>query len=288
MRRWRTATGPTARARRLLLALGWVTACLVLWLARDALSPLLGPVSGQGSGPARGDDLVVAVAALACWLLLCWAALGVAVSAAGLLPGAAGRGAAVVARRTVPDPVRRVVALAAGAGAAAALALPGAASAAPPAAAAAATAAPAQTAVGDVDGDAPAQEQAGRRLAEPGEDLDWPHAPAPGVGSTAPRGEDGGADLGAAAPGAPPTTEQRAAATAETAGGDGVVVVAPGDSLWVLAEEHLEGRHGASTATDAQVAVEWPRWWAANRAVVGDDPDLLHPGQRLVVPATAA
>ena len=36
--------------------------------------------------------------------------------------------------------------------------------------------------------------------------------------------------------------------------------------------------------SDADRAAEWPRWWAANRDVVGDDPDLLRPGQRLVAP----
>jgi len=30
----------------------------------------------------------------------------------------------------------------------------------------------------------------------------------------------------------------------------------------------------------------WPRWHAANRDVIGPDPDLLHPGQRLQHPVT--
>jgi hypothetical protein len=44
-------------------------------------------------------------------------------------------------------------------------------------------------------------------------------------------------------------------------------VVAPGDTLWGIA------------------GADWPRWYAANRAVVGPDPDLIRPGQRLVPPA---
>jgi nucleoid-associated protein YgaU len=30
----------------------------------------------------------------------------------------------------------------------------------------------------------------------------------------------------------------------------------------------------------------WHRTYAANRQVVGTDPDLIHPGQRLVLPPT--
>lgn len=58
------------------------------------------------------------------------------------------------------------------------------------------------------------------------------------------------------------------------------VVVHRGDSLWDIAARHL-GEH----ATDQDVAEAWPRWYAANRDVIGGDPDLIHPGQRLVVPA---
>jgi nucleoid-associated protein YgaU len=58
------------------------------------------------------------------------------------------------------------------------------------------------------------------------------------------------------------------------------VVVRRGDCLWSLAARSL-GSH----ATAAAVAAAWPRWWAANRAVIGTDPDVLHPGERLRVPA---
>lgn len=58
------------------------------------------------------------------------------------------------------------------------------------------------------------------------------------------------------------------------------VVVLAGDSLWSIAERHL-----GPGADATEVAAAWPRWWEANRAVVGDDPHLLLPGQRLVAPA---
>ena len=57
------------------------------------------------------------------------------------------------------------------------------------------------------------------------------------------------------------------------------VVVRPGDSLWELAERSLP-----APVSDADRAAEWPRWWAANRDVIGDDPDVLRPGQHLVAP----
>ena len=57
------------------------------------------------------------------------------------------------------------------------------------------------------------------------------------------------------------------------------VTVRRGDSLWSIAESHL-----GSAASDAEVARAWPRWFAANRAVIGDDPDLIHPGLHHVPP----
>ncbi len=65
------------------------------------------------------------------------------------------------------------------------------------------------------------------------------------------------------------------AAAAEAA----TVVVRRGDTLW-----HLARRHLPAGATDAQIARAWPLWYAANRAVIGPDPGLLLPGQRLRVP----
>jgi hypothetical protein len=57
------------------------------------------------------------------------------------------------------------------------------------------------------------------------------------------------------------------------------VVVLPGDTLWSIAARHL-----GHSASDAQVAAEWPRWHAANRATIGRNPDLILPGQRLHSP----
>jgi nucleoid-associated protein YgaU len=60
------------------------------------------------------------------------------------------------------------------------------------------------------------------------------------------------------------------------------VVVRRGDTLWAIAARHL-----GPAADPAQIAREWPRWYAANRQVIGPDPDRLHPGQLLRPPAQA-
>jgi len=56
-----------------------------------------------------------------------------------------------------------------------------------------------------------------------------------------------------------------------------------GDSLWSLAADRLN-----PAAPPAAVDRLWRRWYAANRLVVGPDPDLLVPGQRLRIPPAPA
>ena len=59
----------------------------------------------------------------------------------------------------------------------------------------------------------------------------------------------------------------------------GEVVVHRGDTLWSIAAAHL-GPHADAQA----IAAEWPRWYAANRQIIGDNPDLLFIGTRLQSP----
>lgn len=61
----------------------------------------------------------------------------------------------------------------------------------------------------------------------------------------------------------------------------GNVTVRAGDSLWSIAAREL----GGSVASDVEIAMEWPRWYQANRAVIGDNPGLLLPGQVLQPPS---
>jgi nucleoid-associated protein YgaU len=56
--------------------------------------------------------------------------------------------------------------------------------------------------------------------------------------------------------------------------------VRPGDSLWDLAAAQL-----GPDASPAEVDRQWRRLYDLNRPVVGPDPDLIHPGQQLRLPA---
>ncbi|WP_372728879.1 LysM peptidoglycan-binding domain-containing protein [Nocardioides sp.] len=58
--------------------------------------------------------------------------------------------------------------------------------------------------------------------------------------------------------------------------------VRPGDTLWGLAAQQLP-----ASADPATIASLWHRIYAHNAAVIGPDPDLLLPGQRLHLPSPA-
>jgi hypothetical protein len=79
-------------------------------------------------------------------------------------------------------------------------------------------------------------------------------------------------------------TPHRDAAAATSATGAGGprddYVVRRGDTLWDIAARHL-GAH----ATNADIARAWPRWYAANRAAIGANPQLIHPGLVLRAPS---
>ena len=60
-------------------------------------------------------------------------------------------------------------------------------------------------------------------------------------------------------------------------------VVHRGDTLWSVAARQL-----GPDATPAEIARAWPRWYAANREVIGDDPGLILPGQVLTAPREAS
>lgn len=60
------------------------------------------------------------------------------------------------------------------------------------------------------------------------------------------------------------------------------IVVRSGDTLWAIAARSLP-----ATATNSEIAVTCGRWYTANRAVIGTDPDLIRPNQHLTPPAEA-
>jgi hypothetical protein len=80
-------------------------------------------------------------------------------------------------------------------------------------------------------------------------------------------------------PAAGPTTVAPSSGWHPTPCHEASVVVVRGDSLWRIAAEHL-----GPQASDAEIAEAWPAWYAANADVIGDDPDLIYPGQELRVP----
>lgn len=56
-----------------------------------------------------------------------------------------------------------------------------------------------------------------------------------------------------------------------------------GDSLWRIAAATLADP-GDRTPTSANIARFWPRIFEANRSLIGDDPNLILPGQHLTIP----
>lgn len=57
------------------------------------------------------------------------------------------------------------------------------------------------------------------------------------------------------------------------------VTVMAGDTLWAIAKKDL-----GPGASDVEVALHWPRWYQANRTLIGLSPDVLLPGQVLHAP----
>lgn len=212
---------------------------------------------------------LLAAVTLTAQLLLGWLALTAALCLLERLPGAGGRAAALLAGRVAPAALRRVVAVGLGCAVATAPAVP-ALALGPPAQAAASSPASLDWPVADVG------------------ELDWPTTPAPpgpppaAVPKPVPEPEPAPAPEPSAVRGAPVA---RAVPAGEVPAGE--VVVRPGDTLWQLARSSLQQSSEAAPGT-AEVAAAWPSWWAANRDVIGDDPDLLLPGTVLRPPTGAA
>jgi len=66
---------------------------------------------------------------------------------------------------------------------------------------------------------------------------------------------------------APPASQPPTAASAAR-----TYTVRPGDSLWKIAKRHYGDGN------------RWNRLYEANRETIGANPDLIHPGQVLVIP----
>jgi hypothetical protein len=191
------------------------------------------------------------LAGAALWLAAAWVALGLAACAASALPGAIGRTARWVARAALPRAMYRLAAGAAGMGVV--LAPVGADAATPPARAMHAAVTP--TPAWPTDDVLPSPQ--------------WPTSAAP----TTPNQPPSPRPTRSARPAAP--VHDRPARQIATS-----ITVAPGDSLWRIAGAHLAGR-----PSNRRIAAAWPRWYAANRAAIGADPNHITPGEVLVVPS---
>jgi nucleoid-associated protein YgaU len=262
-----------------------VTAALVTapWLWRTVTQ--VGRAADAGA-PVRADEALTAVVAAAALAGLLWVVLGVLLGLLVLVPGCVGRGAGRVVEVVTPVVVRRAVGALLGVGLAAAVA-PGGAVAAPSRVLVTAPAPlpdPGFVPLPDPAWAPAAISTAGAATATASPSRD---AATPATTSTSGRSAPGAAAVPAPSTAwvAPPPLvraqpDVRLLSPAPRPGGSTErVAVRRGDSLWSIAARHL-GRD----ASDAEIARAWPAWFDANRDVIGDDPDLLRPGQLLRPP----
>lgn len=226
----------------------------------------VGALRDLDHAPADLDSAVAALAGLALGtVLLVWCA-GSAAAVGAVLLGTTGRtGAALraVADATTPLLLRRLVAAAVGAAVLGGVSAPAFAGSRPAPAAAASASGLSWPSTGRASSEPTTTPSSGPTTTS-----------APGPATSSPRTST--ADTSTAETStAPPRTSQVPATGRTTT----EVVVRSGDTLWSIAARHLP-----AGSTRAAVAAAWPRWYAANRAVIGSDPDHLRPGQRLVAP----
>ncbi len=248
---------------------------LVPGLLRVAANAPADAVEGLPVEPARA---LLSATALAAAALLTWLVAAAALEAVGHLPGVVGRGAARLSAAVTPRLLRRAVGVALGLGVGVGVGA-GPAPAAPTrvlAAAVQVSAREAVLAVGERGSPADRQTVGGPAVGGAGQGAPGPGLPDPGW---SPPPDPGWTPDAPVVRPQPDVTAVTAASRRGTDQAPVEVVVHRGDSLWTITARHL----GAG-ATDAEVAAQWPRWYSANRAVIGSDPDLLLPGQVLRAP----
>ena len=213
--------------------------------------------------------------------LVIWGIAVGLIAVAGHLPGSAGRSARRLLGRIAPAAARKLVLSVVGVSLMSGLAVGGTATASASATVEhsngqrADTARPAEIAPDtvaswtSVEGSAVQLASSSGPTVAPAINLDWPSTTAP-------------IDIDWPAP--PGITGSSSASPEKTVDVDwpkatGPVVVLRGDSLWSIAAAHLP-----ANASSADIDHSWHRWYAANRAVIGADPNLILPGQILLPP----
>ncbi len=240
------------------LVTGAVTCMATAWLLAHTAASAWSQVRQPAPDPDEGIALVAALAGLGicAWLAMATTLTAIAAAITRVRHtvetlGPVGRRLHAVAEAVTPPTIRRVVSVVAGvtlvAGAVPAQAASGSPTRAEMPSVAWFQDAPAVS--------ARASSGPGSPSGHPGVSVDW---------------VAGSGDEPAAAPGplAPPPT----------------VVVQPGDTLWSVAAAHLPP--GPDRGQARAIASAWPLWFAANRQVIGPDPDQIIPGQRLVDPGS--
>ena len=116
-------------------------------------------------------------------------------------------------------------------------------------------------------------------------------APFPSLETPGPRYGSAVSTTSAAGPAGPGGTVAPGASSGRGAVASGSVLprdrrhrldtIRPGDTLWGIAAAHLP----AGSRSPAQVARYWQQIYAANRTAIGGDPDMIHPGTRLMIPS---
>lgn len=259
---------------------------LLRWLARVTVGRA--EVAAAGA-PLRPDEVLAGLVAVAAALVLLWALVGVLLEVVGFVPGMVGDAARTASAALTPRLLRRSVGLVLGVGVAAGVA-PGASVAGAPEARAARPLVassphpdPGYSALPDPAWSAPTT----RASAVPRDSgrvrpTASPPLPAPAPAPSRPaRPAPTVADPGwtPSPPIVRPQADVRLLTRAPAPSEPGEVVVRRGDTLWSIAARHL-----GPLPSDAEIAAAWPAWHDANRHVIGDDPDLLRPGQVLVAP----
>jgi hypothetical protein len=248
-------------------------AALVLLRADAATAARTVPHLGEWLLRTGCDRVLERLAAGALWLAAAWLAAGLLAASAAALPGTPGRLAAALSRALLPRAARRLVAGAAGLGVLLS-----------PAAALASAAHPANPAksASPLGGAAASAAATPHHSPGPLPPPSWPTSSAPRSHSKAPtvarRRHSPVLVPTQPIPRRPTGPTPPRSETGRSVGSE-MVRVRPGDCLWMLAARHLP-----ASATDTDIAAYWPRWYAANRAVIGAEPDLLHPGELLHVP----
>jgi len=288
-----TSSNSSKRLIRVLRGMAVVAgaALLASWLWQVVSDA--GHAAASGA-PVRPDEVLAALVAAAALAGVVWLALGVLLELVSLVPGAVGHAACQVADLVTPRLLRRAAGTLLGVGLAAG-ALPGASVAAPVIAVHAAPAPlpdPGFAPLPDPGWAPPAVPRpasAGEPVA-PAESGVVPPAlsgvPPPPLSGVPPSENEPTASGRGWVPSPPAVRAQPdvrvlspAPPPGTTRGGPAEVVVRRGDSLWTIAARHL-----GPDVSDGEIARAWPAWFEANRTVIGDDPDLLRPGQVLRAP----